>query len=273
MRFPLVVLTSILLIGSTVQAQQIIAHRGASFDAPENTVAAFQLAWQQQADGVEGDFYLTADNEIVCIHDKTSKRVAPEQPELSIATSTLAELRNLDVGSWKDKRYQGEKIPTLAEVIATIPEGKTFFVEIKCGPEIVPVLKQQLADSGLSDQQIVIICFNQEVIRQTRQQMPQYKSNWLTSYKLNNLTGRWSPSQTDVIKTLKLTGASGLGSKGERAVVTEEFITAVQSAGSEVHVWTINDAALAREFGQRGAASITTDRPAFIREALGQTGN
>lgn len=271
MRFFLAVLATTLTINSSVQAQQIIAHRGASFDAPENTVAAFKLAWQQQADGVEGDFYLTADNEIVCIHDKTSKRVAPEQPAMHVAKSTLDELKTLDVGSWKGAQYQGEKIPTLAEVLATIPDGKTFLVEIKCGPEIVPVLKQQLAESKLSDQQIVIICFNQEVIRQSRQQMPQYEANWLTSYKRNPLTGRWSPSRSEVLKSLKQSTASALGSKGELAVVTPAFVSAVQSAGSDVHVWTVNDPATAREFKQRGAASITTDRPAFIRDALAES--
>jgi glycerophosphoryl diester phosphodiesterase len=57
-------------------SQMIVAHRGASYDAPENTLAAFKLAWQQQSDGIEGDFYLTADRQIVCIHDADTKRTA-----------------------------------------------------------------------------------------------------------------------------------------------------------------------------------------------------
>ena len=78
----------------------IVAHRGASFDAPENTLAAFRLAWQQGADAIEGDFYLSKDNQIVCIHDADTKRTAVVSRQ--VAESTLAELRELDVGrsSW-----------------------------------------------------------------------------------------------------------------------------------------------------------------------------
>ena len=82
---------------ATAQAQLVVAHRGASHDAPENTLAAFQLAWEQKADGIEADFYVTKDQQIVCIHDKTSIRVAPQQPELFIAKSTLEDLQKLDV--------------------------------------------------------------------------------------------------------------------------------------------------------------------------------
>ncbi|MDA1056051.1 MAG: glycerophosphodiester phosphodiesterase family protein, partial [Planctomycetota bacterium] len=85
---------------STVShGQLIIAHRGGSHDAPENTLAAFRLAFEQGADGIEGDFYLTRDNRIVCIHDADTKRVADKT--LVVAESSLAELKRLDVGSWK----------------------------------------------------------------------------------------------------------------------------------------------------------------------------
>ena len=84
------------LEGSMSLAQQVIAHRGASYDAPENTLAAFRLAWQQGADGIEGDFYLTADGEIVCLHDSDTGRTGDRK--LSVGQSTLAELRKVDVG-------------------------------------------------------------------------------------------------------------------------------------------------------------------------------
>lgn len=128
-------------LGAAARGQEIVAHRGASFDAPENTLSAFRLAWKLNADVIEGDFYLTKDEQIVCIHDKTTKRVAPKQTSLTIARSTLAELRALDVGSWKHPRFANERIPLLEEVLATVPEGKRIFVEIKCGPEIIPHLK------------------------------------------------------------------------------------------------------------------------------------
>jgi glycerophosphoryl diester phosphodiesterase len=248
--------------------QLIVAHRGASHDAPENTLAAFNLAWAKQADAIEGDFYLTKDQQIVCIHDKTTRRVSPRHRALTIAESTFDELRRLDIGSWKHTQYKAERIPTLKEVLATVPEGKQIFVEVKCGPEILPLLKVQLAASGLKPKQIVIICFDKVVVTQARKLMPQYKANWLTSYKQSAIRRTWSPTRADVLNSLKRTGATGLGSKGELRVLDRSFVDAIRASGFEFHVWTINDAKSARTFKSLGAQSLTTDRPAFIRDAI-----
>src|SRR5882757_4224835 len=110
-------------------APLIIAHRGASFEAPENTLAAYRLAWQQNADGAEGDFQLTRDGRIVCIHDLTTGRTA--DANRVVAQSTFEELRRLDVGMWKHPRFAGERIPTLDEILALLPAGNLFFIEIK----------------------------------------------------------------------------------------------------------------------------------------------
>ena len=88
-----------LLTGGVCAEVKIVAHRGASLDAPENTLAAFRLAWSQGADAIEGDFRLTKDGRIACLHDDTTQRTAGL--DLTVADSTLAELRELDVGSWK----------------------------------------------------------------------------------------------------------------------------------------------------------------------------
>lgn len=266
-----IVLTMLLCLNSfpaeVTHAQFIVAHRGASHDAPENTLAAFRLAWEQHADAIEGDFYLSKDGQIVCIHDKTTKRTAPSQPELTVAKSTLRELRTLDVGGWKDKRYVSERIPTLMEVLDTVPVGKRIFIEIKCGPEIVPVLKQQLKASSLKPEQIVIICFNEKVVSQSRRTMPQYKANWLTSYRQATPVSAWKPTLDDVLRTLKRSGATGLGTNGNLKVIDQAFVDAVQTAGQEFHVWTVNDAKSARTFKSLGVQSITTDRPEFLRNS------
>ena len=253
---------------SDADAQLIVAHRGASYDAPENTLAAFRLAWDQDADAIEGDFYLTRDRQIVCIHDRTTKRVAPNQPDRNVAESTLDELRTLDVGSWKSSRFANERIPTLAEVLATVPEGRQIFVEIKCGPEVLPVLKPQLAASALKPEQITIICFNEAVVTQARKTMPQYRANWLTSYRQKVKTSPWTPSTEDVLRTLRRAKATGLGSNGNLRVIDLPFVEKVRHAGFGFHVWPVNDPQAARTFRLLGAESMTTDRPAFIREAL-----
>jgi len=263
-----VVAACLLAATSICSAQLIIAHRGASHDAPENTLAAFRLAWEQGADGIEGDFYLTKDKQIICFHDKTTKRVAPDSPERPVADMTLAELRALDVGRWKHARFAGEKPPTLEAVLHTVPAGKLFFVEIKSGPEILPVLKPQLEGSGLKPEQLVIIAFNEEVASGAREMMPQYRVNWLTSYKQKNEQAPWKPGRREVLRTLTETDATGLGTQGNLDVVDATFARAIRKVGREFHVWTINEPVIARRFQDLGVDSITTDRPAFIRAAI-----
>ena len=131
----------------------IVAHRGASHDAPQNTIPAFKLAWEQGADAIEGDFHLTKDGHIVCIHDRDTKKVA--NANLVVSDSTLAELRQVDVGAWKDQAFAGVLIPTIAEVFSTIPQQKKIYIEVKCGPEIIPALLRGIDQSGLTDEQVV----------------------------------------------------------------------------------------------------------------------
>lgn len=253
---------------SLVLGQEIVAHRGASFDAPENTLAAFRLAWEQDADAVEGDFYLTEDQEIVCIHDKDTARTAPEQPVRVVSKSSLQDLKQLDVGSWKGTRYKDERIPTLAEVLSIVPEGKKILIEIKCGPEIVPKLKQQLEQSDLSDEQILIICFNDEVIRSVRESMPQYKTNWLTGYRKSKKDDSWEPNSQTVLARLIRSKATGLGTQGRAEVINADFCKQIRDAGFELHVWTVNSAVEAKYYSQLNFKSITTDRPGLIRQSL-----
>ena len=190
---------------------ELIGHRGASHDAPENTLAAFRLAWEQGADGIEGDFRLTRDGEIVCLHDPTTRRTAGVR--LSVADATLAQLRELDVGSWKGEQWAGEPIPTLREVIGTVPPGKRLFIELKSGPEILLPLAAILAESGLPHEQTVILSFSDEVVAEARQLLPHVKALWATDYKRDWQCGGWAPSIEAVLQTLERTGASVLASR------------------------------------------------------------
>ena len=212
-RLVLVILAS--FAASPANAQNIVAHRGASFDAPENTVAAMELAFEQGADGVEADFYLSSDGEIVCIHDKDTQRTAGVKHV--IVETPLAELRKLDVGSWKDEKYRGERIPTFAEIAETIPDGKKFIIELKVGPEIVAPLKEALAKTDLKDEQILIICFNENTVAECKKVLPNLKCHWLTGYKQDENTGEWKPTLAEVVATLERSQADGLGTQGDEA--------------------------------------------------------
>lgn len=248
------------------QTPFIVAHRGASYDAPENTLPAFQLAWEKEADAIEGDFYLTEDNQIVCIHDKSTGKYCPQ--DLSVADSTLAELKKLDVGNYKNRKFKGTQIPTIAEVFATVPKKKKIYVEIKCGPEIIPYLLPEIDKSSLTAEQVVIISFNAAVIEAMKKARPAHKAYWLTGFKQVN--GKTTPSFDQVINTLKEIKADGVSSSKTR--LTNGFVKAMRSAGFEHHVWTVNDQATAQKVFTWGARSITTDRPAYIRKAFNREG-
>jgi len=237
----------------------IVAHRGASHDAPENTLPAFELAWKQGADAIEGDFLLTKDNKIVCIHDGSTKRLADRN--LVVRGSTLEELRKLDVGSWKHEKYKGTKIPTIAEVFATIPDGRKIFVEVKCGKEIIPHLVKEIGKSKLKTEQVVLICFKQEVVKAFKKAMPKNKAYWLSGFKQNE-EGVWEPSLETVLATLKATKADGLDSNKN---VPGEIARKIMKEGYEWHAWTVNDVATAKKLKALGIHSITTDRPGLIK--------
>ena len=248
------------LVGSR-DSPLIVAHRGASYEAPENTLPAFELAWKQGADAVEGDFLLTGDGKIVCFHDKDTKRLTGKKME--VAKTSFADLQKLDAGKWKDDKFRGTRMPLIRDVFATIPQGKKIFVEVKCGPEIVEPLIKEIEKSGLKDDQVVLICFNQEVIEQFKMMKPQHKAYWLCRIKKKD--GEWMPSINKILSTLKDCQADGLDSY---FAIPQDYTKAVMDSGYEWHAWTVNDPQVAKELVRRSISSITTDRPMEIRKAL-----
>lgn len=261
--FFLTIITIMSACMSTAEKPYIVAHRGASKDAPENTRPAFKLAWEQGADAIEGDFYLTKDGRIVCIHDANTERVAGTN--LVIATSSFAELRSLDVGRWKGERYQGTVIPSAEEVFALVPAGKGIYVEIKCGPEIVPEILKILKRSGLKDQQVTFICFKKEVIHELKRVAPQFRAFWLCSLKRDkeqNIT----PTIEQALATLREIKADGFSSSLRD--LSDDYVKGIIAAGFEWHVWTVDDPEAAKRCVRLGAKSITTNVPGEIIQAL-----
>ncbi len=244
----------------------IVAHRGASGVAPENTLAAFRKAFEQGADAIEGDFYLTKDGHVVCIHDRDTKRTAGVAKQ--VREATLAELRTMDVGKWKGAAFAGEKIPTLAEVLGALPKGKRVYLEVKSGPEILTALFAGIEASGLAKDQIVIISFHDDVIRQAKSREPDYKAYWLVDVDPDS-AGNPHPAAPALIDALTRLGADGVGASADQTI-DARYVKAVQDAGFSFHVWTINSPEAARRFVAFGVQSITTDVPGPLRTELGR---
>lgn len=242
---------------------QIVAHRGFSYTAPENTLAAINLAWQTGCPAVECDVYLTKNRRIMLMHDKSAKRTTGV--DVNMADTDSDSLRTLDAGSWKAPQYKGEKIPFLEEVLETIPAEGTLFIEIKCGPEILPHLKEQIDKSGKADR-LALICFNLEIIAAAKQMIPSIPAYWLVGTEEDKLTHKPIPHKTDLISTAAEKKLDGLDVNF--AGVTEEFAAQVLKSGLKLYTWTVDDAKEARRLQQFEVHGITTNRPDYLFESL-----
>lgn len=263
--FPLVL--SLALV-TAVRGVEINGHRGASIDAPENTLASARLAWAQNADAVELDLHLTKDGQLVVIHDGNTKRTAGRDAE--VRSLTLAELRTLDAALGRAPAFAGEKIPTFDEEIALIPPGKRLFVELKEGPEIVPELARVLERTGASAKNITIISFNYDALLEVRRKCPQLPTQYLAGYRAKRTPNAApQPTLAEVIAKAKTAGFTGLDLQANWPLTAEDA-QQIKAAGLELHVWTVDDVALARRWIALGAASLTTNRPGWLREQLGR---
>lgn len=254
-----VLVTSI--AGAVEPKVEVVGHRGASFDAPENTAAAIKLAWEQKADASEFDIYLTKDGKLVVIHDATTKRTAGT--DLKVADSTLKELRELDAGKWKGAKWAGEKLPTLDEMLATVPDGKRVFIEVKCGPEAVPTLDRVIKASKLKPEQVCVISFNADVVAASKKARPDLQALWIVS-----LTGKKPKTAEELIAKAKEIKADGLDLSATPAVLDAAFGKKVKDAGLKLYVWTVDDVELAKKMIAAGVESITTNKPGWLREQL-----
>lgn len=243
---------------------EIIAHRGASHDAPENSLAAFRLGWEQQADAVELDIRLSSDGHVVVMHDATTLRTGGYDKPVS--EQTLAGLAQLDIGSWKNPEWAGEHIPRLTEVLATVPPGKKIFIEIKCGPEILPALGKDLEASRLHPGQVVLIGFNAGTLRMARRQIPKARIYWLVAYQTEPGSDQL-PQFAELIVTAQASGFDGLNLDCHFPV-DAAFASRVHSAGLGLYCWTVDDREVAATWMAAGADGITTNRPAWLRASL-----
>jgi glycerophosphoryl diester phosphodiesterase len=245
----------------------IIGHRGASREAPENTLESFRLAWDQGADGIEADFRLTADGRIVCMHDETTGRTTGV--DLSIADTSLKELRRLDAGLWKGAAWSGAMIPTLDEVLAAIPHGTWFFIEIKSGAEIIAPLERVLRASGLTPERIRLLSFSADLIAELKQRLPDWHACWLSDYRHSLLNNAWLPSRKHVLDTLHRSGADGLAS-ANRSFLDRDLVGTLKGLGKEIHVWTVDRLPPAQQLRALGVDSIMTNRPGWLRRRLAE---
>lgn len=243
----------------------LVAHRGESADAPENTLAAFNLAWERKVPIVELDVHLTKDGRLICIHDKDTKRTTGVLKV--VKESTAAELQKLDAGSWKGKQFAGERMPLLEEALATVPDGGKVLIEVKVGPEAIPALVKAVEASGKSPEQLIVIAFNSETIAEAKRKLPQLKAYYLVGFKKDKQTGAWTPTLDEVLAEAQRNQADGLD-VSYQGPIDEAFVRRVRHFDLELHAWTVDDAKAARRLIDLGIDSITTNRAEALRREL-----
>ncbi len=237
---------------------RIVAHRGASHDFPENTLSAFRHAWKLGVECVELDVHVTRDGEVVVIHDATTKRTAGlDRP---VAEQTLAEIKTLDAGSWKGPAFAGERIPTIAEAIATIPSGRTMFIEIKSNEQTAPAVANAIrrANPRANGAEIALQGFEPKALAAFAAELPWAKAYWTVDPPLD-AQDRPLPYPRSVVADAVRHGFPGLALL--YLSVTDELLADARAAGLLVDVWTLNEAPELAAWYARDIRWIETDRP------------
>jgi glycerophosphoryl diester phosphodiesterase len=248
----------------------VIAHRGASAHAPENTLAAVDLAADLQAHLVEVDVQLTKDGHPVVIHDTTLRRTTdvrsrfPGRGPCSVADLTLAEIRALDAGSWFDARYAGAQVPTLQEVLDTLRGRAGLLLEVKA-PNLYPGIAEAVATvldgegwlrAGPQAPRLVVQSFDWDFMRRFTQLAPGVCAGLLGGPPARH---RFTEPPT---------WASQRNRNHRR--VTGRFVDMVHRHGMVTWPYTVDDPNRMRALIDLGVDGIITNRPDVLLDVLAQ---
>lgn len=232
----------------------VIAHRGNSSVAPENTLPAFQAALDAKSDLVELDYYHSADGIPVVIHDEILDRTTNAEevfgkPKLLIGDFSAAELRKLDVGSWFDDKFKGAILPTLVESLDLIQSGSVTLIERKAGD--AATLVKLLEEKRLIDK-VVVQAFDWQFVAACRRLSPQLA--------LGTLSGK--PASDEQIRAAAATGADLI--IWDHQKISRPQIDLIHQLGKKAWAYTIDDDSQARRLIAAGIDGIITNKPAEI---------
>ncbi len=234
----------------------VLGHRGASRDAPENTLSAFRLAMEQGADGVELDVRRCRSGEVVVLHDADALRVAGSP--LAVRRATLGELRALDVGARRGERFRGERIPLLAEVLEALPRA-VLDVELKSGrlPDLRLAREAARLLRGAADR-AVVSSFDWRLLAAFRAFAPAIPVALLlersAAWRLRLAAGRLALRPEAV--------------HPERTLAAGPELGRWRAAGLAVNVWTVDAPGEVERLCALGATAVISNAPGAAREAV-----
>ena len=236
---------------------KLFAHRGFSGKYPENTLLAFRKAAELDIFGVEFDVHLTADRQLVVIHDETIDRTSNGSG--FVKDMTLKELRQYDYGKWFGEQFAGEKIPTLLEVLAVFKETDHILnIEIKSDifeyKGIEQLISEEIEMAGIQER-IIISSFNHESIQRFHQLQPTIQTGVLFSSLIVDIDSYVNSLPGDALHI-------------HYYHIYRHAIQRVIEDGCTVRAFTVNDTAIARQLQTAGIEAIFTDIPDIILSGL-----
>ena len=229
----------------------VIAHRGASAAAPENTLAAFRLAAEQRTDFVELDVQESIDGEVLVVHDSDLMKVGRNATK--IWSADAATLREIDVGSFKDPRFAAERLPTLAEALAVCKGRCRVIVELKSyghDQQLEQRVARIVEDAVMADD-CIFMSLDLAMVRKMKALRPSWRVGLLVAKAMGDLT----QLKVDFFAV-------------EARMASVEFVRRAHRAGQDVYIWTVNDPAWMFVGLSRGVDGLITDKPDLGREVI-----
>lgn len=235
------------------------AHRGASHEAPENTLAAFLLASELGADGIELDVQLSSDGEVVVIHDFVLETTTNGQGP--VEDCTLADLRELDAGSHYDPLFAGQHIPTLQEIIEAVAHRLLLNIELKTrnarDPRLAQAVVRLIEENHLLDR-VIVSSFNPLALRHVRGSNP-----WIPLGLL------YAPDMPFYLRRPWLRHLSRPEAlHPHHSTIDGDYMRWAKDQGYRVHTWTVDDPGKMWQLMRRGVDIIITNRPDILGQVL-----
>ncbi|MBR6733783.1 MAG: hypothetical protein IKL96_05220 [Kiritimatiellae bacterium] len=252
-----------------VTMPEVVSHRGESLDRPENTMAAFRLAFERGVDGVECDVYCTSDGVPVIIHDSTTGRTAGSGVNLTVTSSTWDQLKDVQVGKfspWIGTEWEGETLPKFEDYLALLSLNTTTkcIVELKgngANNLVAKVVEAVRAQPLATKDRVAFIAFDASLISAVRAALPDYDALLLLS----------SVSDSAATVNSKIAACSGTGVDihyQAAAAQSAAEIQAVKAAGYKFWVWTCDDVNESFALASRGVQSVTTNKGGDTKTAI-----
>ena len=255
----------------------LIAHRGESHDAPENTLPAYQMA-VARGFGFECDIYLSKDKKLFTFHDRDLKRTtAGVHTEACTAASWDETVSKVNVGGWgkwKGSAYDPTRPALFSEVLDLARDGRFIYVEVKGNDDTwVPYIKAELMKSKKANpDNVLFISFGDRVCAELKRQLPEYRVYWLTGCRkrVEGVANRckWPayPAE-EVIAKLRELKVDGVDISFDPKVIDAAYVRKVKDAGFSFHVWTVDKPDVAAQAFAVGADTLTTNRAKFLLDS------